>query len=385
MIEIECTSANPNNKRVIKVENFNSYNFDRNILTPSSAFRFTAPGVNKSDRMAIRSGDQIRLLITNRLGHKAVVGVGFIDETDTHITPQSVEYVLTGRDTIGQLVDNDTVDANNKIILFERANIDVLVTSLLANTRMIQTYRSKQIDKGVSFAVSTNLGETKINTLQRYLEFVNGLIWASNTGEAIVDKPNFSQNPAGVFTLKYSDPSSNNVLECRVRRNINQAVRQIVMQLDGTEAASNTYETLNNMDKSLRPYRKSNVGRSISRLFSYAHGAEIINQQQGVGHGDLGRHTLSREYAAREIARENIKILDIEIVVDGHFNAAGYIYNIDQIYQVTIEDEDVSEPMYVYSVSYEMTLGHGMLTRMRLCRKFTICAYTQMLDSVVSS
>lgn len=386
MITIECTSANPKDKRIIAVKNFNSYNFDRNILTPASAFRFTAPGVEKADRMAIRSGDQIRLLITNRLEHTAVVAVGFIDETDTHVTPGSVEYVITGRDTIGQLVDNDAVDANNKIVLFDRIGINGLVTAALANTRMPQTYLSKQIDKNVSFAVASNLGETKINMLQRYLEFVNGLIWANNNGEAIVDKPNFSQTPltGTELVLKYSDPSGNNILEARVRRNVNQAIRQIVMQLDGTEAASNTYETLNNMEKALKPYRGTKVGRSVSRLFSYARGAEIINQQQGVGHGDLGRHTLSREYAARELARENMRVLDIEIVVEGHFNSAGYIYNIDQVYQVTIEDEDVSEPMYVYAVSYEMTLAHGMLTRLRLCRKFTICAYTEKLDSVVS-
>lgn len=72
-------------------------------------------------------------------------------------------------------------------------------------------------------------------------------------------------------------------------------------------------------------------------------------------------------------------------MVEGHFNEFGYLYNVDQIYNVDILDEDIKEPMYVYHVSYELTLEHGMMTRMRLCRLWTICAYADQLPRVVAT
>ena len=382
MITMEVISALTG--KTHRIDTFNSYSFDRTILTPASAFRFTAPGVDKQKRMAIRSGDQVRLSITNHLNHTAIVGVGFIDETDTHITARSVDYVLTGRDTVGQLVDNDTVDSANKIVVFEKLSVTALVNKLLEGTRATQSVNSSlQIDQNRTYAVNTNAGETKINCIQRVLEWCNGLLWADNDGTIIVDKPDFTQKSSGSFKVQIG---KSNVLECRVKRNINQAIRQIVTALNTTEFNSATLkaETLQNMDSSLRPYRGTNVGRSISRTFDYSSGTDIINQGQGVGQGSFAPHTLGREYSAREIARENMRILDVEIVVEGHFNATGYLYNVDQIYRVDIDDEDVHEDMYVYHVSYELTMDHGMMTRMRLCRKYTICAYSAELAQKAS-
>ncbi len=385
MIRMQVTSADPNKDQAPQeILTFTSYVFDRNILTPASAFRFTAPGVEKERRLAIRSGDTVRLFVDNDNGKTAMVGVGIIDETDTHVTGRTVEYVITGRDTVGQLIDNDTVDANNNIIFFQQISIDAFVDQLLKGTRLVQSHLSKQINKKVTFAAATNSGETKLNALQRMLDWCNGLVWANNNGELIVDKPDFTQPVKGTFTVS---EAYSNVIECRVRRNVNQAIRQIVTTLQGTDASPGLVkaETLKNMDKSLKPYKGTTVGRSVSRTFSYAGGADVINQGQGVGNGSYAPHTLSREYSAREVARENMRILDIEIVVEGHFNANGLLYDIDQVYQVDIEDEDVSEPMFVYNVSYELTMDHGMITRMRLCRLWTICAYADQLPRVVAT
>jgi prophage tail gpP-like protein len=387
MIRLTALPADPAKKnKAYEITTFTSYAFDRSVLTPAAAFRFTAPGVDQDTRLAIRSGDVVRLYADNSQGQTKSVGVGFIDETDTHITASSLEYSVTGRDVVSQLVDNDAVDVDAQMVFFARANINALVSTLLKDTRMMGAHLTKQLDTSAQLAVQTNPGETKITVLQRYLEWLNGLVWANNDGQLIVDKPNFAQKPNGALTLKYSDPSGNNLLEARVKRNINQAIRRIVTVLNGTEASAATvgHSTLANMDTSLKPYRGTNVGRSIMRTFDYANGADTLNQGLGLAKGSYEPQTIARAYSAREIAKENMHILDIEVVVEGHFNEFGALYDVDQVYRVTIEDENVAEPLYVYSVSYELTIDHGMITRMRLCRLYTICAYTDMFDRVVS-
>jgi prophage tail gpP-like protein len=336
--------------------------------------------------MAIRSGDVVRLYVENDNNKTAIVGVGFIDETDTHITPGSLDYSITGRDVVSQLVDNDAVDVDAQMVFFERANLNNLVSTLLKGTRMMGSHLTKQLATNAPLAVQTNPGETKIAVLQRYLTWLNGLVWANNDGQLIVDKPNFAQTPKGSLTLKYSDPSGNNLIEGRVKRNVNQAIRRIVTVLAGTEGAASLVKqfTLNNMDQALKPYRGLNVGRSVMRTFDYASGSDTLNQGIGLAKGSYEPQTVGRAYSAREVAKENMQILDVEAVVQSHFNEFGQLYDVDQVYAVEIEDEKVAEPMYVYSVSYELTMDHGMITRMRLCRLYTICAYTDMFDRVVS-
>jgi prophage tail gpP-like protein len=104
-----------------------------------------------------------------------------------------------------------------------------------------------------------------------------------------------------------------------------------------------------------------------------------VNQIVFVGNQGAAPRQIGDELSLREIARENMKVLDVEVIVPGHVNALGQPYDIDQMYDVRIEDDDVNEPMYVYSVSFDLTLDHGLLTRLRLCRKNTICAYTDAL------
>ena len=370
----------------ITLNTLNSYSFDRSVLTPAAAFRFTAGSVEKSDRLQIRSADTVQLYAKDPKNNPVLVATGFVDETDTHGTASVLEYVITGRDTVGQLVDNCVVDVNNKITFFNEANLDSVINFLTSNTRISQNYFTSQLDKSLKFLFATSPGETKINTLQRYLEFNNGLIWADTDGTLIIDKPDFTQDISGSFIVLYSDSSLNNVMEFRVRRNINQAIRQIVVQQNGTEGAASVtaQDTLQNADPAFAPYAGKMIGRSVSKTFNYASGNDVVNQSRGVGKGSYSPETLSKNYAAMEVARENMKILDVEIVVDGHFNSSGTLYNVDQIYNVVIEDEDVSEPMYVYNVNYELTPDHGTITHLHLCKLWTICAYVDALQRVVT-
>jgi prophage tail gpP-like protein len=352
----------------IEIDTFTSYHFDRNILIPASAFRFTAPGVDKEKRLSIRSGDYVFIYGADKTGEKQI-GTGWIDETDTHITPSRIEYVLTGRDTLGAFVDNDAVDSDNKIINSAHLSLENILKILLKNTRIPQGFKTQQLPNGL-FLLQTNPGETKANIMQRYLEFTNCLMWTDSSGQVTIGKPNFAQETSGKLILNKFG-KNNNCLEGRVRRNLNQVIRRIVTQLQSTEQVDPTPRTLNNNIEEMKLF--PGVGRSVFRLFSYGSGNDVVNNLSGVAVGG-NPWAIGKQLSQREIAKDNMKVLDVEIVLQGHINSRGNLYNIDQIYDVLIEDENLYEPMYVYACSYELTLEHGMMTRLRLCKINTIVA-----------
>lgn len=385
-IELQFKSANPALNKgtdgpVIRL--FDSYSFNQNILTPASAFRFTAPGVDKDVRNAVRSGDLVHLWATNSDGLKLPVATGIIDETDTHILPAKVSYVLTGRDLLAQLVDNAAVDAKNLIVNTEAISLYNLLASLLKNTRLPQSFLYQGLPNG-KMLFQTNPGETKINALSRYLEFTNCLIWSDPSGQAIIGRPNFAQKSSGALILNVTDTSQNNVMEARVKRNLNGTIRQIVTQLSTNgQVAAGEYTVKNASfqdDDDLKARAESGVGKSVYRTFSYGSGSDTINQIQQVGNSNGDPQNIGTALSLREIAHENMKILDVEIVVPGHINDRGFVYSIDQIYTVQIEDEDVNEDLYVYDITYELTVDHGLTTKMRLCKRGAIVAYADAIE-----
>lgn len=359
---------------------FSSYSFERNLLIPAAAFRFTAPAVDKNLRTQIRSGDEVQVIVKTAAG-ELPLATGIIDETDTHVTPGSVEYVLSGRDMLGQLVDNAAVDASDRIILIEKATLPTILDTLIANTRIPKRVKKSQVPNG-ALLFQTSPGETKINALQRMLEFTNCLVWCQPNGQLVLGKPDFTQKPKGILKLSSSSPADNNCLEGRSRRNVNQAIRRIVSQLQSLDAVDAGAFTKLNSDKDIKNLIKAGVGRSVYRRFSYGSGTDTVNTVNQVGNQSGNYRKIGDELSLRELARENMKILDVEVVVPSHINSSGSFYDIDQIYDVFIEDDDVSEPMYVYSVGYELTKDAGMLTRLRLCRLNTIVAYTYAIGSV---
>ena len=379
-LEIDTQSAQASSKNVVTpIRTFTSYNFDKNILTPASAFRFTAPGVDKSLRLAIRSCDLVTIWAVDSTGNKQPIGTGIIDETDTHVTPNSVDYLLTGRDMLGQLVDNAAVDAQNRIVPVDNVGIKTIVSSLIANTRIPPGFFMQQVPNG-RFLFQTAPNETKINALQRYLEFTNCLVWTNPQGQVIVGKPDFTQNSSGYLKISSTNPAANNCLEARVRRSTNHAIRQIVVQQQKFDLVNPLPFTLYNNDPDVQAVAASKGGRSVYTTFTYGgDGTDAVNQLKGVGNQGGTPNAMGAQLAARQLAKENVNILDIEIVVQGHMNENDNAYDIDQIYNVQIDDENVSEDMYVYACSYELTIEHGMLTRLKLCRLGTLTAYADSL------
>jgi prophage tail gpP-like protein len=361
-----------------ELKTFTSYDFDRNMLVPASAFRFTAGGVDKTERTRIRSGDWAWLYAENAKGSRFKLATGIIDETDTHIVPTSIEYVLTGRDTIGQLVDNAAVDASNKIIHIDQATLAQVTQILIKNTRLPAKFVDQDAPNG-KLLYNTNPGETKINSLQRLLDYTNCLIWSNASGQAVIGRPDMAQDPMGSLTINKADPGTTNVLEMRVRRNLNQAIRSIVTQIQSLEKTDPTPSTILNNERDMLAVRGGLVGRSVFNLYSPGNGHDLINEITFIGNQSANPYDIGSAKSLRELARDNMKVLDVEAVVEGHMNGLGMPYNVDQVYTVRCEDEDLNEPMYVYGCRYALTMDRGAITTLKLCRLGTICAYVKQL------
>lgn len=365
-----------------KLKFFDSYSFERNMLSPAAPFRFTAPGVDKSQRLSIRSSDMVEMFVTNSFGIKLPLAVGFIDETDTHVMPGKVEYVLTGRDVMGQLVDNAVVDSNNKVIQTKNLSMTGIIAQFLKNTRAPAGFDTQQIDfNASSLILQTIPGETKMNCLQRFLEITNCLVWTKPNGQIIVGKPNFIQLPLGTFIIGSDQallnavpvigaiaPAPCNVLDARVRRNTNTAIRQIVVQLQTLQLVDAGAYTLQNSDSDVRAVSGSFAGKSVYESFTYGDATTTINTIKALGNAFADPFKLGANKAMREIARSNVQVLDIEITVQGHFNPLGTLFDVDQIYNVVIPDESINQPMYVYAVTHELTVNNGMISKLRMCQ-----------------
>lgn len=349
---------------------FTSYSFDRSVLVPAAAFRFTAEGVDQEQRLAIRSGDMATLYARNRVGKILKLSTGFIDETDTHITPQSVSYLLTGRDTAGQLVDNAAVDANNAMIFGGTGlfNITQIAQRLVQNTRMPQQVIARNAPNA-AMLLQTNSGETKISVLQRYLEITNCLAWTEVDGRIIVGKPNMAQSPAGVLVMS-KDPNKrqfNNILEVRVKRAPAMAIRQIAYQLQDLAQVGIVPATKQNMDKDVARIAPALAGRSVYRSYSIGMGTQAYDNLSAIGQGG-GVSSMGDALAMRELAMDNLKALEVEAVMKGHINDAGNAYDVDQVYEVIVDDEALALPMYVYAVRHDYTRERGPITTLKLCK-----------------
>ena len=358
-----------------KLKNFMSYSFDKNILTPASAFRFTAGDTDFNVISSIRSGDTVGLWVRNKSGEKNQIATGFVDETDCHTSGEVEEFAVTGRDTISQLVDNSAIDSKNKIIMLSKITLKNAALELIKNTRMVQNIIDRSIPTG-ELLFRTNPGETKISALQRYLEYCNCLIWADVDGTAIIGKPRMHQASMGNLICKKSDPKLNNVLDIRSRRNLTNAIRKIAVQLQTLSITDPTLSTVENKGEEILEKSNYLIGKSIYRTFTLGNGEDAVNQIYQLGSNPTSNviTNIGQALAAREIAHSNMEILDVTCVVKGHINENGVPYDVDQVYTINYEKDDIDDDMYVYAVKYDLTEEHGMLTTLRLCKLYTIVA-----------
>lgn len=351
---------------------FLSYSFSSSMLVPVDTFnfQFVAPASPIPLPRRIREGD-IAVLAANG----TTLATGLIDTTEVTVAQDGGESGgIQGRDLMAQLEDHDAVSLTSDILFAQQTSLRGAVSRLIQNTR-ISKIELRNAPSSTKYLFATEPGETKLAALQRFLEGINCLAWMGPEGQLIVGKPNFNQPRAGRLRLDKTARYSN-VLSMKVVRSAALVPNIIVPIWSAQEATvARIPKSSAIRNNALGPSRLYKAGHVLPKTVVVS--APNANTSQGLSELNTlqtAQGQLLPAYALRELARQNVREIQVECVVAGHFNDAGEPFMPDTVYQIDFPQGDVSEEMYLFGVDYSLTEDGGQRTTLQFCRKFCIVA-----------
>lgn len=358
------------NRDQINIKTFLNYEFNSSILIPVDQFSFTfvAPNDSKPPTEKLRSGD-----IAVLKGNNIQFSTGIIDTVSVKIhTSEGEEVTVTGRDLMGQLEDNDAIDAQNKPIYGENITIKQAVASLAQNTRISSNVILQDASKK-PWLFATEPGESKLAALMRFLEPLNVLPWMDASGKIKIGRPNMSQDPRGSLYIVKSERKSN-VISMQVTKNSTKVPNVIVPIWSGQENVSDripSQQSLNNSNKECKRLRDNNH-KVIKTIVVSIPSGDSAQDLSSTNQLTAGGQNLLQAYGKRELARQNMNVLIVEIIVAGHYNDLGEPYVIDTVYNVICDRAGINEKMYLFEVQYRLSEESGQQSILKFCQLGTI-------------
>ena len=355
---------------------FLSYNFSSNILVPVDTFSFSL-AMDEFDLfdIPVQEGDLITLRANAQL-----LSTGIVDTVEVETDAQTGTKIhVSGRDLMSQLEDQDAVSLTSEIIFGKTLTVSAAVNKLIENTRIQGVTTRNAPTKG--YLLATQPGETKLSALQRYMEPLNILAWMGPGGSIIIGKPDMYAQATGRLFMSRKRRESN-VLSIRSTRSstsIPNAIVAIWNSQANIQSKVSKEQVLYNKNKGpLRLYQKGHIvpravivsnpdGNSPQDL-SQVNDINIANQQKA------GSSNLLQAYAKREMARANIKELQVQIQMLGHYNHMAEPFMPDKVYNVEYDIDNLNEDMYLYGVEYTFSEDQGQRTNLFLCRQNCIVA-----------
>lgn len=356
----------------IQLDRFLSYSFTSSIVIPVDTFSFSFAATDGPPlTRLIQDGDIITLVAND-----VTICTGIVDITETEVDREFGEKsTLSGRDTMGQLEDQDAVSLTSKPIYANSISIDNGVKLICQDTKITQFEFRNVPTPSPAPLLASEPGESKMSVLQRFMEPYNIVAWTGPSGELIVGKPNMAQPKSGNIILSRGERVSN-VLSGRVRRSSTNIANIMVAIWAGQEqiqARVGPQQVLENAAPGPTRLRKAGylVPKSVVTSNINAtdpQGLSAINAVQA------GGSQVIQAYAKREIARQNFNEITFECVAPGHFNANGEPFLVDTVYNINFDRGELSEDMYLYSVQYQLSLEQGQTTVLSFCRFGSIVA-----------
>jgi hypothetical protein len=249
------------------------------------------------------------------------------------------------------------------------------------------------IDKFISYRFQSSI-LVPVDTFECEFYFEN--FWMNGDGKLIIGKPNMYAVGTGrrgtLFLLRASRQA--NVLTMRSTRNSTSIPNMILPIWNGQE----TVQTRISPEQFLK-----NSTPGAARLLKLGHRtpkAVVVSTPQGNSPQDLssinaltvgqqnagkqqnqlaGNSKLLQSYAKREMARANLRDLMIQACVPGHCNDLAEPFQVDSVYRVKYDIDDVNEDMFLYEVEYSLTENDGARTRLFLCRQTAIVSNVRAL------
>lgn len=356
-----------------------TYNFSSSITIPVDTFSFTlvAPNSDTSMNEKIKEGDLVTIYANG-----VALSTGIIDTIDIETDGQFGERVMvSGRDLMGQLEDQDAVGLDSKLIKAAQSTMQGCVNLIIPNTR-IQGVNLKNVPSALSsnstVKFATEPGESKLAVLQRLIEPYNLLAWMSPNGEINIGKPAMNSDPEGIIQCSKKDRKSN-VLSIKAIRSAATIPNAFVAIWAGQESVQ---------DRVKKEQVLFNYAKGPMRLRHYGH---ILTKSVVTSHPDAqgdartlaevnllksvnGVNNLLSSLARRSMASHNHKELIVQAIVPGHYNEEGNPYLVDTVYTVFYDRGGVSEKMYLFQTDYSFDEAGGQKTSLYFCRLGTLVA-----------
>lgn len=376
-----------------EIDTFISYDFDSNIMVPCDtfSFQFSMPDRQGALNELMQEGDIIILKArgTGLFSPDIQLWKGIIDTIEVQTDEKGETITVNGRDFLSQFVDQSAVNNFNKPINFKLIPVLQGVQALCANTRIspntiiLQNLPPSAINPQV---LATELGESKMQALQRFLEPINCLAWMNSQGQLVIGKPTmFPTSVDNVIVCSRSEAKCN-TMNIRAVRSA-ASIPNIVIAMCSIQGLSQA------IDETEASYKAYNSAAGPSRLLKLDHKVPLVitvANPDPLNTGALGTlinvgglPQFLQTYAEREIARRNVEELQVQATMMGHFNElSGDPFLIDNVYWVQYDGNDVAEFMYLYRVQYHMDPTNGPSTTLHFTRCHTIVAGTLAIPSL---
>jgi prophage tail gpP-like protein len=361
------------------VDRFLSYEFSSSMIVPVDTFTFTyipAPLARAYDQ--VKEGDIVQLFANGTL-----LSTGLIDEVNIEVDAQFGEKVtISGRDLLCQLEDQEAINPDSTKVHFNKVPISAVCQKLIENTRIPGFVVGNGVpQKPLAFV--TEPGESKLSALQRHVESLNCLFYASPEGKLVVTKPDFAAEPKGRLVCAKERGSENNTFGMSVRYAASTVPNFVVPVWAGQETV---------VDKVAKRQGLRNRFAPVARLYRNKHFVyrtttvslpEGGSAQDSAGLNELelslaGNALQIDAYAKRLMARENFKAVQVMTTVPGHYNERAEPYLPDANYRVLFDRGGIDKTLYLYGVRYSLGEDTGQRTDLELCERFTIVADTQV-------
>lgn len=382
-----------NPAKELSLKKFMSYSFKSSVLSPVDEFSCQ---IHYDGTYNLPQEGDIFALKANGLP----IATGIVDqiELETDAT-MGVTLHVTGRNFLGQWEDQDAVNISTDPFWSNNATVDLVVKTLAKDTRIDANRIVKNLAPKRAYLFATQPGETKLSAMQRYCECLDIYFWMLGDGTLKVGRPDMygaENGRSGLIFMRIRDRKTN-CLTLRSVRASTQIPNIIVPLWNGQETVQARSEVAQSAiyNNAPGPARLRKFGHRVPK-------AVVVSTPEGTAPQDLaeintltvanqnaaqqkfsqaGASTLLQAYGKREMARANIKELQIQVQMPGHYNDQLVPFLPDQVYRVQYDVDGVDEDMYCYEVEYFLDEQGGQRSRLFFCRQSSIVADARVFSA----
>lgn len=374
---------------------FISYSFKSSVLSPVEEFSCQ---IHYQTEIGKPKEGDIFALKANGIP----TGSGIVDQVEIE-TDASMGTTLhvTGRNFLGQWEDQDAVSISTDPFYSNEATIDLVVKTLAKDTRIDPERFKKNLAPKRAYLFATQPGETKLSAMQRYCEALDIYFWMLGDGTLMVGRPNMygidkPDHRDGTLFMNSTERKSN-VLTIRSVRASTQIPNIVVPLWNGQENVQSRKEVAQHAiyNNSPGPARLRRLGHRVPK-------AVVVSSPDGQAPQDLAdintllvaqqnidikkdakaaSSILLQAYGKREMARANVKELNVQIQVAGHYNDNCIPFKPDQVYRVKYDVDEIDEDMYLYEVEYFLDEQGSQRSRLFFCKQSSIVADSRVFSA----